>query len=602
MPGEPIAPQQHPMQQMLLGLFTAPLRVTQLFSDPFRFAVPSYQRRYSWTVKEAGQLLDDILLAIGDGDEPVEPNYFLGAILLTDSGGEADWQNGLPSSPRTLDIVDGQQRLITLAILLAVLRDFGAEDEGDGPALDGLITVGALRDGGYTHRLELRGRDHDFFAEHVLNPNACRSLPAEKMLEPGPQAILDVREHFAAELRAMQAPERRRLLEYLLQRCHVVAIVTNDIDHGHRMFSVLNDRGRPLARKDIIKAEVLGGIPPEQTEAMLARWVEIERRLGSEFDAFFSHLRLIEGKGRLPIIAGIRAVRAEAGGSEPFMWNVLLPLAEAFDTVCRAQHIGAPESAEISRRLGYLAWLGSSEWVPATIKWLSLHRHNPAQILRFLEVVEPFAYALRLLCIGAGKRATRFAGVLSAIADGSLFDAERSPCVLTRDEQRHITYNLRNLHERHPQTCKLVLLRLNDELAGAPQCLDPVEWTVEHVLPQSPGRNGQWREWFPDTDEREMLTQSLGNLVLTRRTQNDKASNQDFARKKAVYFKHASGEMPAITREIETAETWTATHVRAREDRFLQILTRIWRLDLSTMQQSREGDARTVTRRRRRIG
>lgn len=587
---------------MSLGLFTAPLRVSQLFSDPFRFAVPSYQRRYSWTIKEAGQLLDDILLAMGEEAEPIEPNYFLGAILLTDSGGEADWQNGLPRYPCTLDIVDGQQRLITLTILLAVLRDLAAEDSADAePALGNLITIRRPQYGVYKHRLQLRDGDHAFLAEYVLNPNACHATPPVEALEPGPQAILEVRDHFIGELRTMPAPERQKLLDYVLQRCHAVAIVANDIDHGHRMFSVLNDRGRPLARKDIIKAEVLGGIPPGRAEVMLARWNETEKRLGGEFDAFFSHLRLIEGKGRLPIIAGIRAVRAEAGGSEPFMRNVLLPLAEAFDVVCRAQHSGAPQSEEISRHLGYLAWLGSSEWVPPTIKWLSLYRHDPAQMLRFLNVIEPFAFALRLLCIGAGKRMTRFAGVLSAIGDGSLFDAERSPCILTRDEQRHITYNLRNLHERHPLTCKLVLLRLNDELAGAPQSLDPAEWTVEHVLPQSPGRNGQWREWFPETDERELLTQSLGNLVLTRRTQNDKASNQDFARKKAVYFKHAQDEMPAITREIEAAEIWTPTHVRAREERFLQILAQIWRLDLSAMQ-SREGEVRTVTRRRRRVG
>ncbi len=585
---------------MLPGIFTAPLRITELFSDPFRFAVPSYQRRYSWTVKEAGQLLDDILLAIGEEQEPVEPNYFLGAILLTDTGGKADWQNGLPSSPRVLDIVDGQQRLITLTILLAVLRDLACDDDDAASAaapLDRLISLGSST-GGSGYRLELRDSDNAFLIAHVLDPNACFSTPAGELSEPGPQAILEVREHFMGELRAMPAAERRRLLDYVLTRCHAVVIVTNDIDHGHRMFSVLNDRGRPLARKDIIKAEVLGGIPHERADELLARWKEAEQRLGNEFDAFFSHLRVIEGKARLPIIAGIRAVRAEAGGSEPFVTNLLLPMAEAFDLVCRAHHSGAPQSAEISNRLAYLAWLGSSEWVPATVKWLSISRNDPVQMLRYLELIEPFAYALRLLCIGAGKRTTRFAGVLSAIGDNSLFDPERSPCILTRDEQRHITYNLRNLHERHPLTCKLVLLRLNDELAGSPQHLDPVEWTVEHVLPQSPGRNGLWREWFPDNDERELLTQSLGNLVLVRRSQNDKASNQDFARKKAVYFRD-DGEMPAITREMAAAEAWTPAQVREREGRFLDILARIWRLDLSAMQ-SRDGEIRP--RRRRRIG
>src|SRR5690606_41384694 len=98
-------------------------------------------------------------------------------------------------------------------------------------------------------------------------------------------------------------------------------------------------------------------------------------------------------------------------------------------------------------------------------------------------------------------------------------------------------------------------------------------------------------------DERELLTQSLGNLVLVRRNQNDRASNQDFFRKKAIYFKHAQGDMPVITREISTFETWTPDQVRAREERFIEIISRIWRLDLSAM---RRGDDLEMARRRRR--
>lgn len=581
------------------NLFTAPLRISELFSDPFRYTVPPYQRRYSWTTKEAGQLLDDILLALGDGNELAEADYFLGTILLTDAGGQADWRNGLPSVPRTLEIVDGQQRLITLTILIAVLRDLALQDGVPWSAkLDGLINVNENPEGA-TSRLQLRGCDDDVFGICVAVAEGRRALLDGKSLEPSAEAILEVRNHFVAELQGMSPAERWKLADYLLTRCHAVVIVANDIDHGHRMFSVLNDRGRPLARKDIIKAEVLSGLRPEVAEPMLALWTATERRLGEEFDAFFSHLRVIEGKGRLPIIAGIRAVREQAGGSEGFMTNLFLPASEAFDMICRGSHEGAPESAEISRRLRYLNWLGSSEWVPPTMKWLTRHRTEPAEILRFLEIIEPFSYGLRLLCIGAGKRAARFAGIMSAIDDGTLFDPELTPCRLAPDEQRHITYNLRNLHERHPQTCKLVLLRLNDELAGAPQNLNPADWTVEHILPQSPGRNGQWRQWFPDNDEREHLTQSLGNLVLVRRTQNDKASNQDFARKKAIYFKHTQGEMPLLTREIEEAGVWTPAHVREREERFLRILARIWHLDLSAML-NRNGEGDQLTGRRRR--
>jgi hypothetical protein len=431
------------------------------------------------------------------------------------------------------------------------------------------------------YRIQLRGAEGAFLVDHVLRSGACFENPElTSDEEDGECAILTVRDHFLKELGQAAVEDRRRLTDYILRRCHVVAIVTTDIDHGHRMFSVLNDRGRPLARKDIIKAEVLGDVSPERIDTLLQRWSEVERSLGTQFDNFFSHVRTVGGHGKLPIITGIRAVREDCGSSERFFDDVLIPLADAFEFIQRGEHAGAPESAEITRRLTYLSWLGTSDWVPPTMLWVRRHRNSPAEILRFLELMDRFSYSLRLLCIGTNKRAGRYNDILLAIHGGTLFDPKSTPCILDRDEQRHITYNLYNLYERHPLTCKLVLLRLNDELAGAPQNLDPKEWTVEHVLPQSPGRKSLWRTWFPDPNERDSFARSLGNLVLVRRSQNDRASNQELDHKQAVYFSGRPDSMPVITREIATARQWGPAEIRSREERFLRILSRIWGLEL----------------------
>ena len=66
---------------------TASLTVADLFSSPFHFSVPCYQRPYSWTTVEAGQLLEDILGAAGVGGSngATEPDYYLGSILLIDA-------------------------------------------------------------------------------------------------------------------------------------------------------------------------------------------------------------------------------------------------------------------------------------------------------------------------------------------------------------------------------------------------------------------------------------------------------------------------------------------------------------------------------------
>src|SRR5665647_1731348 len=111
---------------MFLGLPTASLTLTHLFSSPFHFSVPCYQRPYSWTTGEAGQLLEDILGAAGLGGMvgAEEPDYFLGTILLLDGTG-GDLPKTREREPRLFEVIDGQQRLVTLAMMAAVLRDLG---------------------------------------------------------------------------------------------------------------------------------------------------------------------------------------------------------------------------------------------------------------------------------------------------------------------------------------------------------------------------------------------------------------------------------------------------------------------------------------------
>ncbi len=66
--------------------------------------IPEYQRPYKWTAKNATQLLDDILLAMGEQKEV----YRVGTLILHRDGKE-------------YNIVDGQQRVITFSLLLKAL-------------------------------------------------------------------------------------------------------------------------------------------------------------------------------------------------------------------------------------------------------------------------------------------------------------------------------------------------------------------------------------------------------------------------------------------------------------------------------------------------
>ena len=89
--------------------------IKKVFSNDFVFTIPLYQRPYAWTTEQAGELLEDLITSLGDGKEQIDDlnPYFLGSIvLIKENVDKPDAQ-----------VVDGQQRLTTLTILLATLRE-----------------------------------------------------------------------------------------------------------------------------------------------------------------------------------------------------------------------------------------------------------------------------------------------------------------------------------------------------------------------------------------------------------------------------------------------------------------------------------------------
>jgi len=100
--------------------------VRALLKGDSQYFVPPYQRGYRWTArKELADLWEDVVLGYQAGTEKSQSpdTHFLGAIV-TGVGG--------PPSPLGLSpfvIIDGQQRIISISLLLAAIRDMLAPDE-----------------------------------------------------------------------------------------------------------------------------------------------------------------------------------------------------------------------------------------------------------------------------------------------------------------------------------------------------------------------------------------------------------------------------------------------------------------------------------------
>lgn len=280
--------------------------LTALFSTNQVFEVPDFQRNYSWEPKNVEEFYTDINRARALGTR-----HFLGGlILLTD--------NSVPNLP--IQVVDGQQRLTTLFLLIAQIRDRSAGlsiphiiPAGGGAPISATTTAQAL--------LTLEGPTVEYrFIPH----NLVASMIRESILEyPGPNRTKLPERHFSyslalrkgykklgslldSDLKKFENDEDRvKFLYDLLQtirfKLEILNVQTDTQSEAHEIFMTLNSRGLPLGPADLVKSEIfkhltrgLTGRQLEHKSAELSSdWKSIVDSLeNGDIDQFLRHYLL----------------------------------------------------------------------------------------------------------------------------------------------------------------------------------------------------------------------------------------------------------------------------------------------------------------------
>lgn len=301
--------------------------IEKVLSDDYVFTIPKYQRPYSWTTEQAELLFDDLLLTLQQSKDSVDQlsPYFLGSIVLIKG-----------DSPEA-EVVDGQQRLTTLTILLAVLRERVPADVASNFTAFLYEKGNMLRGTQDRYRLTLRERDADFFKTYIQKEQGIDGLENMQIsLTSSQDNIKNNALLFVRRVEELDVAERIRLAMYIIKRCYLVVVRTPDFDSAYRIFSVLNDRGLDLTHSDILKAEVIGNIEEGKQDMYTHKWEEAEDELGrDEFKELFAHIRMIYRKRKLEktILEEIRKFVVPAHDPEHFMDQVLIPMAKAMKEV-----------------------------------------------------------------------------------------------------------------------------------------------------------------------------------------------------------------------------------------------------------------------------
>jgi len=221
----------------------------------FRVRLPA---RIVWA-RTRFRVIDDVNHA---SEHNVDGQYFLGSTVLRKAT-----RTECGVSFEEHELLDGQQRLTTLMLMLACIRD-----RVDDPDLQG-----ACRDMLYQkenkwknipgrNRLVYDIRDNvgDFIERYVKADDGTRSaelvgIAASKNLSLANMAagIQTIHACFDNAERFSTSADFDRFVTYLLNNALFIYVATEDLDDAFRLFTILNDRGIPLANSDILKARNL---------------------------------------------------------------------------------------------------------------------------------------------------------------------------------------------------------------------------------------------------------------------------------------------------------------------------------------------------------
>ena len=255
-----------------------------------RFRAPEFQRHYVWRADGASPQIrrfwEDFEQLRSDGADS-EATLFLGAIVLqvVDSGG--------PGGVPLLSIIDGQQRILTIYLILAALADW--YQTGGWPAAAGEIErryllnqASSIRD---TPRVEPTLNDTKQFCGIM----SCLQNPPPRCREPG---FGPPDHHMTKAWRAIHRKvghlarggsgevsleQLDALRDDLLQRIEVVTITLGDRHAPHEVYERLNIGGEPLKPLDLIRNAVFLAVGSDQeaVERIYRRhWDPFEQDLG----------------------------------------------------------------------------------------------------------------------------------------------------------------------------------------------------------------------------------------------------------------------------------------------------------------------------------
>jgi len=572
------------------------------------YAIPRYQREYTWGKNQWENLFDDVL--------ENDPGYFLGSIICINQSTDA-------LSVQKLELVDGQQRLTTLSLLFASVYHALKSHETD---LDDEQRVELIN---LKRKLVLKkGDDQIRLIPQIQNNNNpdYRAVLAEIGVisecdvpaYAGNRKIFRAYRYFQDRIDEMANGQSNRLgtiMEFLDKVSHACLVKIEVASHAdaYTLFESLNNRGMPLTAIDLIKNKLLArleSIEPGKVDHYFGHWNRLLGYLGDDYaiqerffrqyyNAFKDQLKAVH---QVPVATRSNLIQ---------IYEKLINH-DAKDCLQKISAAGRLYSLILSRNQDDalnglekpLKDLERIQGAPSYLLMLYLLVRKDeleltnAHLTSIVELLVRFFVRRNLTDTPPTRDLTRlFMTVIDKIselrADAIPQSIEQQLVAVSATDEAFKRKLEGPIYEENSGVTRFILCALAEQAMTKESWVDlwrfenkQFVWTIEHIFPQGENIPQSWITMIADGDEikakeiQQTHVHKLGNLTISGF--NSALGNKSFEDKRdrvdrqgrAVGYKNGL----KLNEDLAAAAGWSVGQIDSRTDKLVQQVTQLFKL------------------------
>lgn len=558
-----------------------------LFANDAKFRIPIYQRGYSWKEDQMEELWSDLLN---------EESAFIGSMIF-------NFEH--QSTSGEVDVIDGQQRLLSITIISAVIRDTAELFDQE---LSKLIHRQDIayegRDGIDGYRVVCGETTQPFFLKYIQQTdfNITEATTKNGSEEHRIKAnYLYVKKRLDEQLEGKDHSTKIQIIKGIRKKLENLIVIHVRIDSeedAYEIFETTNARGVDLTVADLVKNLILKKLKSEgKGEQAKKKWDEITHEVSEAGDAQLKRFIRYYWIAQNPTCSETKLYREIKKTKD---WGGLLEgmrvsahlFSDLFNNSAQdwkqaGLDYQVAESLENLKKMGF-----SISYIFLLPLLVSKDALKPKQLRPVVAAIENFTFTYLAVCgdrvspcekIFSTRARELNQALVSDVADrrahldkvfaGLKTDLDKLKPTLERftDSFMQIKYGKA---QRARSLVGYILAKIDDELSVTNEV--DIDWNqvnIEHIMPQSPEDN-----WGLTKRAVAGYVNSLGNLTLVDQRINSSIGNESLETKLQQLKKSSLAVTKDFVTELGDKKSWGEDDIKARQQRFASIAYEtIWR-------------------------